>query len=213
MRRMLDRNEDPLALAILMGFFAARLFFALTLGLGVDESYTIAISRRLCLSYFDHPPLHLWITHFAARIVGETCGGRIPFVLLFIATAWIYYRFTRDLFGRRPALIALFRLKRFPFLLRFRRGMDCSRWSVALRVGGGCVRGESRILFEASRSGFGLATLACCRNWPWPSGTIEVQRAADRCRTRRRSSCFRPSNGIGLNIPRHMFRQLWRPSS
>jgi 4-amino-4-deoxy-L-arabinose transferase-like glycosyltransferase len=115
MRRMLDRDKDCLALAILMGFFAARLFFALTLGLGVDESYTIAISRYLCLSYFDHPPLHLWITHFVALIVGETAAVRIPFVFLFVATTWIYYRFNSDLLGRRPALIALFALNVCPF--------------------------------------------------------------------------------------------------
>jgi 4-amino-4-deoxy-L-arabinose transferase-like glycosyltransferase len=115
MRRMLDRDKDCLALAILMGFFAARLFFALTLGLGVDESYTIAISRYLSLSYFDHPPLHLWITHFVALIVGETAAVRIPFVFLFVATTWIYYIFTSDLLGRRPALVALFALNVCPF--------------------------------------------------------------------------------------------------
>ena len=53
-----DEN-DRVALTILVGFLVARLAFALSLGLGIDESYTIAISRRLSLSYFDHPPLHL----------------------------------------------------------------------------------------------------------------------------------------------------------
>ncbi len=115
MCRMLDPNKDRLALAILAGFLAARLFFALTLGLGVDESYTIAISRRLCMSYFDHPPLHLWISHFAALRLGESAAARIPFVCLFVATAWIYYKFTCDLFGPQPALIAIFALNVSPF--------------------------------------------------------------------------------------------------
>jgi 4-amino-4-deoxy-L-arabinose transferase-like glycosyltransferase len=115
MYRMFDQNKDWPALAILVGFFAARLVFALTLGLGVDESYTVAISRRLCLSYFDHPPLHLWLAHFAALVAGESKAARIPFVLLFVATGWLYYRFTRDIFRRRPALIALFALNVSPF--------------------------------------------------------------------------------------------------
>ena len=45
---MPDPDNDRLAVAILIGFFVARAFFAFMLGLGIDESYTIAISRRLC---------------------------------------------------------------------------------------------------------------------------------------------------------------------
>ena len=108
-------GEDRLALAILTGFFFARLLFAFAIGLGVDESYTVAISRGLSLSYFDHPPLHLWIAHFAARALGETVLVRIPFVGLFFATGWIYYRLASELFGSRAALIALFALNVAPF--------------------------------------------------------------------------------------------------
>ena len=108
-------GEDPFALPILTGFFVARLFFAFTIGLGIDESYTVAISRCLCLSYFDHPPLHLWITHFAAIAAGENVMARTPFVALFFATGWIAYRIASRLFGPRPALIALFALNVTPF--------------------------------------------------------------------------------------------------
>jgi 4-amino-4-deoxy-L-arabinose transferase-like glycosyltransferase len=112
---MLDREKNRLALVILAGFFIARLIFAFTVGLGIDESYTIGISRRLCLSYFDHPPLHLWIAHFAALAVGENVVVRIPFVALFFATAWIYYCFSKELFGLRSALIGVFALNVTPF--------------------------------------------------------------------------------------------------
>jgi 4-amino-4-deoxy-L-arabinose transferase-like glycosyltransferase len=108
-------GEDRLALAILSGFFVARLLFAFTIGLGIDESYTVAISRGLSLSYFDHPPLHLWIAHFVARALGENGLVRIPFVGLFFATGWIYYRLVNAVFGPRAALIALFALNVTPF--------------------------------------------------------------------------------------------------
>jgi 4-amino-4-deoxy-L-arabinose transferase-like glycosyltransferase len=108
-------EKGRLALAILTGFFAARLFFAFTFGLGVDESYTIAISRRLDLSYFDHPPLHLWIAHFASLVVGENAVARVPFVALFFVTGWLYYRLASELFGPWPALIGLFALNVTPF--------------------------------------------------------------------------------------------------
>jgi hypothetical protein len=110
-----NADEDRLALMILGGFLVARLAFAFSLGLGIDESYTIAISRRLSLSYFDHPPLHLWMAHFTALAVGENVVGRAPFVALFSATGWITYRLTSGLFDPQAALAALFALNVTPF--------------------------------------------------------------------------------------------------
>jgi 4-amino-4-deoxy-L-arabinose transferase-like glycosyltransferase len=115
MGSMPDSDKSRLALAILLGFLVARLFFAFTLGLGIDESYTVAISRRLSFSYFDHPPLHLWIAHFAALAAGEDVAARTPFVVLFFVTGWIAYRFASRLFGPRPALVGLFTLNVTPF--------------------------------------------------------------------------------------------------
>src|ERR1700733_13077708 len=113
--RKSDPEENHLALENHGGFFIGRLYFAFTVGLGIDETYTIAMSRRLCLSYFDHPPLHLWIAHFAALAVGENVLVRVPSVGLFFATAWIYYLFASELFGPRSALIGLFALNVTPF--------------------------------------------------------------------------------------------------
>ena len=110
-----DADNDRLAIAILAGFLIARLVFAFSLGLGIDESYSIAISRRLSLSYFDHPPLHLWIAHFVALVVGESAAARVPFIALFFATGWIAYRLARGLFDAHTALIALFGLNVTPF--------------------------------------------------------------------------------------------------
>ena len=89
--------------------------FAWALGLGIDESYTLAIARTLSLSYFDHPPLHQWIAHFTARALGEGYGARLPFIAMFAATGWIFYRLTLNLFGARAALVALFALNVTPF--------------------------------------------------------------------------------------------------
>jgi hypothetical protein len=110
-----NAGNDRLALTILAGFLVARLAFAFSVGLGIDESYTIAISRRLGLSYFDHPPLHLWIAHFTALAVGENAVARVPFVALFFATGWICYRLTSGLFDPQAGLIALFALNVTPF--------------------------------------------------------------------------------------------------
>ncbi len=103
------------ALALIVAFALARLALAATLGPGLDEAYTIVISRRLVLSYFDHPPLHQWIAHYAALAFGEGAATRLPFIALFAATGWLTFTLTRRLFGARAGLVALFALNVSPF--------------------------------------------------------------------------------------------------
>ena len=138
-------GSDRLAAALLVGVLAARLVFALILGPGVDESYTLAIARTLNLSYFDHPPLHQWIVHFAAAAFGEGVGARLPFLLLFAATGWIYYRMTIGLFGARAGLIALFGLNAAPFFFA-----SAGTWIVP----------DGPLLFGLAAAAWALARLA-----------------------------------------------------
>lgn len=95
------------ALVLIAVFALARLALVATFGLGFDEAYTIVISRRLDLSYFDHPPLHQWIAHFTALALGEGRPTRLPFVALFAGTGWLTFALTRRLFGARAGLVAL----------------------------------------------------------------------------------------------------------
>ena len=113
-RRALSR-ETRAAIAVIASFACARAAFALTLGLGVDEAYTLVISRQLQLSYFDHPPLHQWIAHFSALAFGETPAARLPFVALFAGSGWLMFSLTRRLFGAQAALAALVALNATPF--------------------------------------------------------------------------------------------------
>jgi hypothetical protein len=150
-----NAENDRLALAILAGFLVARLAFAFSLGLGIDESYTIAISRRLSLSYFDHPPLHLWIAHFTALAVGENVAARAPFVALFFVTCWIYYRLTSGLFEREAALIALFALNVTPFFFA-----SAGSWIVP----------DGPLLFGLAMAAFAAARLFFAR--PLDNGSV-----------------------------------------
>ena len=108
-------RETRAAIAIIALFASARAVFALTLGLGVDEAYTLVISRPLQLSYFDHPPLHQWIAHFSALAFGETPAARLPFVALFAGSGWWMFLLTRRLFGAEAGLAALVALNATPF--------------------------------------------------------------------------------------------------
>jgi hypothetical protein len=179
-----DEN-DRVALTILVGFLVARLAFALSLGLGIDESYTIAISRRLSLSYFDHPPLHLWLSHFTTLSVGESVVARAPFVALFFATGWIYYRLTSGLFDPRAALVALFALNATPFFFASAGSWVVPRRTAAFWLGAGRVSGGAPVLCPTTRRRFPLASLA--RRWRRArvGGPVEVQRRAERRRTGR----------------------------
>ena len=83
-----------------------RLATAGTMGLGMDEAYTTAISRDLHLSYFDHPPLHQWIAHAAGQAFGYGRWVRLPFVALFAGSTWLMYRLGARLFGAQAGFWA-----------------------------------------------------------------------------------------------------------
>ncbi len=106
-----------MALALIVAFALARLALAATLGPGFDEAYTIVVARRLDLSYFDHPPLHHWIAHYAALAFGEGAATRLPFIALFAATGWLTFALTRRLFDARAGLVALVALNVSAFFL------------------------------------------------------------------------------------------------
>ena len=114
-----QRPSDPastrIALALIGAFALARLALDASLGLGADEAYTVAVSRRLTLSYFDHPPLHQWLAHYSALAFGEGVWVRLPFIALFAVTGWLLYALTRELFGLSAALWALFGLNASAF--------------------------------------------------------------------------------------------------
>ncbi len=99
-----------MAAGLIAAFTILRLASAALLGLGVDEAYTLAIAHHLQLSYFDHPPLHIWIVHAFGPLLGYGRLARLPFILIFAGTSWLLFDLTRQLFGPRAALWALLTL-------------------------------------------------------------------------------------------------------
>ena len=89
------------ALAIIAIATLARLGLAAMLPVGVDEAYSIGISRQFSLSYFDHPPLHLWLVGFWAKLWGseDLLLLRLPFIALGAVSSWLIYALGTRLFG------------------------------------------------------------------------------------------------------------------
>jgi 4-amino-4-deoxy-L-arabinose transferase-like glycosyltransferase len=79
-----------------------------TAGLGEDETYMVSMARHFSWSYFDHPPLHVWLVGGWARLLGseDPWVVRLPFIALFVGSSWLMYRLTAALFGERAGFWA-----------------------------------------------------------------------------------------------------------
>ena len=111
--------------ALILATFAARLAFAASLGLGIDESYMVAAGRKLQLSYFDHPPIAWWIAWGIAHLTGSESAFvvRLPFIALFALTTFLMYRVTTTLFDPEAGLWAAVVLNLAPVL-----GITAGTW-------------------------------------------------------------------------------------
>jgi Dolichyl-phosphate-mannose-protein mannosyltransferase len=103
--------------AVLAASLAVRLTIALTLGLSVDESYSTAVAQHFSLSYYDHPPMHLWLAGGITRLVGSQAGwiARLPFISLGLASTVLLYRLTCLSFGALSARWAVVAFALSPF--------------------------------------------------------------------------------------------------
>jgi 4-amino-4-deoxy-L-arabinose transferase-like glycosyltransferase len=105
-------------LILIAATFLARVVFALSLGLGIDESYTVATARQPQLSQFDHPPAAWWLVWGASRLFAteRALPLRLPFIALFALTTWLMFRLTTRLFDERAGLWAAATLNFAPVL-------------------------------------------------------------------------------------------------
>ena len=142
------------AMAILIAASAlVRLAFAATTGLGVDETYMVALGRHWALGYFDHPPLAWWLSRAASLLLGgeSDLAVRAPFIALFALSSWLMYRLTALLFGEAAGFVAVVALNCAPVL-----GVTTATWvlpdgplDAALLAGALCL---ARLFFSPGAS-------------------------------------------------------------
>ena len=150
--------------ALILTTFVARLLFAASLGLGIDESYVVAAGRQLQLSYFDHPPIAWWMAWGIAHLTGSESAFvvRLPFIALFALTTFLMYRATAALFDPEAGLWAAIVLNLSPAL-----GITAGTWVLPDGPLFAALLGVLFCLIHALRSddragwGWWLATGAC----------------------------------------------------
>jgi len=107
--RIKDSPKRAVAALILL-FLVFHIALAATLGLGVDECYTIGVAHDLKIFYFDHPPLSYWIAHFSMPVLGDGRALRLPFIAVFAGTTWSLHLLTQRLFGAAAGFWAVLAL-------------------------------------------------------------------------------------------------------
>jgi hypothetical protein len=149
---------------LIVATLAARLLFAASLGLGIDESYMVAAGRKLQLSYFDHPPIAWWMAWGIAHLTGSESSFvvRLPFIALFALTTFLMYRATAALFDPEAGLWAAVVLNLAPVL-----GITAGSWVLPDGPLFAALLGFLSCLIPALRAdgraawGWWLATGAC----------------------------------------------------
>jgi hypothetical protein len=110
---------EHVAIALLCGSLLLRLYAAGVLGLGVDESYALAVSRVPTLSFLDHPPLGFMLARWMADAGGTEAAFwvRLPYLLLFTGSSFLLYLLTCRLFSNAAGVWALAWFSVAPFML------------------------------------------------------------------------------------------------
>ena len=135
--------------ALTLATLLARLVFAASLGLGIDESYMVAAGRKLQLSYFDHPPIAWWMSWGIMHLTGSESAFvvRLPFIALFALTTLLMYRVTAALFDPEAGLWAAVVLNMAPAL-----GITAGSWVLPDGPLFAAVLGSVYCLIRALRS-------------------------------------------------------------
>jgi 4-amino-4-deoxy-L-arabinose transferase-like glycosyltransferase len=96
------------ALLLVAGTLLFHLVYAGFVGLSPQEAYYWSWSRRLALSYYDHPPLASWTVRLTTALLGQTERGiRAAAAIHGALFAAFLFLAGRRLFGERAALLAL----------------------------------------------------------------------------------------------------------
>ncbi len=108
-----------------------------TLPLHFDEAYYWLWSKRLAISYFDHPPMVAWLLYLAGFLGDSPFFLRLAPLLCMTAAGFIIWRLAYEAFDRKTADLALLLYSLLPivhigFLLATPDAPLCLFWTLSL---------------------------------------------------------------------------------
>ncbi len=100
MKRLNIHNAYKYTLILIIITLLIRIIIAWKTGLGIGEAYYFRGAKDIALSYFDQPPLFLWLSGLSIRLFClSNFALRLPAVLLFAGTSWLLYIIGKRLFN------------------------------------------------------------------------------------------------------------------
>ena len=85
------------------------------LGLTVDEAHYWVYSKFLDLSYYDHPPVIGYIIKVFTDVFGiNEFAVRLPSVIIFVITSWLFFLCVKKIFNERIAFIGIILINVLP---------------------------------------------------------------------------------------------------
>ena len=102
-----SNSKNHLFLFLLSVFFFIKLALIKHVPLINDEAYTLTISKYFSLSYFDHPPLMMWISNFFHFFQPDTAYSfRVPHVIFGILTSFFLYKIGSLIYSIKTGVFA-----------------------------------------------------------------------------------------------------------
>ena len=94
--------KSSININIIISIFILKLILALYLPLINDEAYTIAVSKSMSLSFYDHPPITFWLPVLMNEVFGTNSIFiyRLPFLLIGLTTTLMIYLLGKEFGGR-----------------------------------------------------------------------------------------------------------------
>ncbi|MDA9702970.1 glycosyltransferase family 39 protein, partial [Paracoccaceae bacterium] len=100
-------NQTHLLIFLFIIFCLTKLTVIKHLPLINDEAYTLTISRYFSLSYFDHPPLMMWISYCLHLLeVFQLHIFRAPFIGFGLLTSFFLYKITSKFYSKQAGTVS-----------------------------------------------------------------------------------------------------------
>ena len=100
-------NQTHLLIFLFIIFCLTKLTVLKHIPLINDEAYTLTISRYFSLSYFDHPPLMMWVSYFLHLFeIVSLNTFRIPFIAFGLLTSFFIYKITSAIYSKQAGTVS-----------------------------------------------------------------------------------------------------------